>query len=126
MTGFGATQYRFNRRKCYFTNPSQVLGHFILLVFKLFVIWQHLPFTSSANTKMFAEGVNAIIRIAMKMSNPGFGPVFLIFSKSQVNNIPGNSTLNKNYFTFYFRQGLSFSGIILYEYILQDDIFFSH
>ena len=36
----------------------------------------HLPLASTADTKMFAEGIHPVFRIRMKMNGKSFGPIF--------------------------------------------------
>jgi hypothetical protein len=49
--------------------------HLPLLIPELFIIGQHLPFTTTADTKMFAKRIRPQAGIFMEMDHPSLGPV---------------------------------------------------
>ncbi len=43
-------------RQFYFSNSPEILSYFLLFVFQLFLVGQHLPFATSTDTKVLAKG----------------------------------------------------------------------
>ena len=77
---------------------------------------------------MRAKRLDPVGGILLKGRYMALRPIFLVFGKPYVNYVPRYYIFDEYYFAIYAGQGFTLGGIILHQYIGQNNIFifFSH
>jgi hypothetical protein len=72
---------------------------------------------------MGAKWLYPVRRVLMPGGDEALGPIFLIFGKFNIYHVAGYDILYKDHLPIHAGQGFAFSGVVLHQYLLQDNVF---
>ena len=108
------------------TEVAEVVGHLFLLVKKLFLVIEHLPFTAAAQAEVSASRLHAVGR---RLHNPraaGFRIRFFLLENHHIDNVAWHDACHENGHSIVLCHGFSFRAGINYFQILYGVLFVSH
>ena len=110
-------EYRTKLRQLNLSNTSQLVVHLFLLVLQLFLVWQVLPFTSTADTEMLTERSCAYITIFYKANHFCLHETVLLATHLQVNHVTWNRPGYEHHHIVDPGKALTFCGHVCDGYI---------